>query len=183
MVWGWLALMTAEFLAPVWLKARPVLYLVSHMAIMPLIDLFVTAVEWLPHSSAPAAGLWLFLAMSFANGCVLEIGRKLYAPANEREGVETYSALYGPRRAAEFWMVWLTASFILLACVGGVMGFGLPIFVLGLLAYAAAISCALRYRTEPNHQAQKRMDGVAGLWVFACYALAGFAPLLLGAMR
>ena len=32
--------MTAEFFVPEWLKARPFLYLVSHMAIMPFIDLY-----------------------------------------------------------------------------------------------------------------------------------------------
>jgi hypothetical protein len=57
-----------------WLKARPFLYLVSHMLIMPLIDLFVTATEWLTRAGSPPAGLWLFLLLSFANGCVLEIG-------------------------------------------------------------------------------------------------------------
>ena len=46
LVWLWLALMTAEFGAPAWLKARPLLYLVSHMAIMPLIDLMLTGIEW-----------------------------------------------------------------------------------------------------------------------------------------
>jgi len=59
----------------------------------------VCAVAWLKVSGSPPAGLWLFLVLSFANGCVLELGRKIYAPANERPGVETYSALLGPRNA------------------------------------------------------------------------------------
>ena len=62
--WLWLAAMTVEFGVPEWLKARPVLYLVSHMAIMPLIDLVLTGMEWLPGGGA-APGLVLFLALSF----------------------------------------------------------------------------------------------------------------------
>lgn len=178
LVWGWLALMTAEFGAPDWLKARPQLYLVSHMAIMPLIDLFVTAVEWLPHAAAPPAGLWLFLAMSFANGCVLEIGRKLWAPTNERAGVETYSGLYGPGRAAFIWMAWASAAFALLCGVALAMGVAAMAIPAGAAAYLAAIWAAFGYRRDPSEAAQKRMDTVSGLWVFACYALAGFAPLL-----
>ena len=52
MVWIWLTAMTLEFGAPEWLKARPILYLVSHMAIMPLIDLTLTGIEWMPGSGA-----------------------------------------------------------------------------------------------------------------------------------
>ncbi|MEO0946514.1 MAG: UbiA family prenyltransferase, partial [Pseudomonadota bacterium] len=71
LVWLWLAAMTFEFGVPAWLKAHPVLYLLSHMAIMPLIDLLLTGVEW-TRAGAPHPGLWLFLALSFVNGCVLE---------------------------------------------------------------------------------------------------------------
>jgi 4-hydroxybenzoate polyprenyltransferase len=46
LVWLWLAAMTAEFGVAAWLKARPLLYLVSHMAIMPLIDLLSMAACW-----------------------------------------------------------------------------------------------------------------------------------------
>ncbi|MBC7736502.1 MAG: manganese transporter permease, partial [Candidatus Saccharibacteria bacterium] len=72
----WLAAKTAEFGAPAWLTARPVLYLLSNMAVMPMIDLVLTSLEWLPYGG-PAPALWLFLALSLVNGCVMEIGRKL----------------------------------------------------------------------------------------------------------
>ncbi len=48
LVWGWLAVMTKEFFVPDWLKKRPLIYMISHMAIMPLIDLYATACDWLP---------------------------------------------------------------------------------------------------------------------------------------
>ena len=96
-----MALMTREFFVAEWLKARPFTYLWSHMLIVPLIDLYATACDWLPAGVAPPAGLGWFLAASFFNGIVVEIGRKLRAPADEEPGVETYSAAVGP--AARRW--------------------------------------------------------------------------------
>jgi 4-hydroxybenzoate polyprenyltransferase len=179
-VWLWLAAMTAEFGAPAWLKARPVLYLVSHMAIMPLIDLLLTGMEWLP-AGGPAPGLALFLALSFVNGCVLEIGRKLWAPEAEIAGVDSYSALWGPRRAALVWAGCIAAALALLIGVAAVTGALWITLALGGAMAALCLAAAAGYARAPTPKAQDRMDSLAGLWVFACYALAGFAPLIPGA--
>ena len=40
--WAYLAVMYKEFFVRDWLKRWPIVYMVSHMAIMPLIDLFAT---------------------------------------------------------------------------------------------------------------------------------------------
>ena len=181
LVWLWLGLMTLEFFAPEWLKAQPLLYLVSHMAIMPLIDLLVTAGEWLPHG-APPDGLWLFLALSFVNGCVLELGRKVWAPESERAGVETYSALLGPRRAVSWWMATCVLSFFLLVGVGAALRAPLLVSGLGALALAGALVVGARFRAAPTPANEKAVDTTAGLWVFACYCIAGFAPLALGSL-
>ena len=178
LVWFWLALMTLEFGVPVWLKARPVLYLLSHMAIMPLIDLLLTGLEWMP-GGGPAFRLWMFLALSFVNGCVLEIGRKLWSPSNEIAGVETYSRLWGPRKAALIWSGCVALSLGLLVGVGAATG---VIWVSAVLGGAGAVICwinAARYANAPTAKAQKSMDTMAGLWVFACYAIAGFAPVVM----
>lgn len=177
LVWAWLAAMTAEFGVAQWLKARPVLYLVSHMAIMPLIDLLLTGLEWMPGGGAPS-GLWMFLALSFANGCVLEIGRKLWAPENEIVGVDTYSRLWGPRKAARIWVFCIGLSFILLLGVGAATGAVWISAVLGGSGLSLCLMNAARYVQNPTATAQKRMDLLAGLWVFACYGIAGFAPVI-----
>ncbi|WP_119304450.1 UbiA family prenyltransferase [Dongia deserti] len=178
LVWLWLGLMTVEFFAPAWLKPRPFIYLVSHMLIMPIIDLFVTATEWLPHDRWAPNGLWLFLALSFFNGCVLEIGRKIWAPQNERDGVETYSQLLGPRRAAALWAGAAAAALGWLIAVGVAVGALLPVAAIGTVAFLVVAVTALRFRANPTPEGQKRIDVLAGLWVLVCYAAAGFAPLL-----
>ncbi|MBL4812811.1 MAG: UbiA family prenyltransferase [Rhodobacteraceae bacterium] len=178
LVWLWLAAMTAEFGVPHWLKARPVLYLLSHMAIMPLIDLLLTSFEWALHGE-PASKLWIFLALSFVNGCVLEIGRKLWATENEITGVETYSGLWGPQRAAQIWLAFVAVSCALLVAVGFATGVGWASLAIGVVGFAICAKSAVAYMRVPTKAAQERMDMLAGLWVFGCYAVAGFLPLII----
>lgn len=178
LVWLWLGLMTAEFFVPDWLKVRPVLYMASHMAIMPLLDLFVTGTEWMPAQSGANPTLALFLLLSFANGCVLEIGRKIWAPDNERDGVETYSSAWGLPRAISVWIAMTGVSFLLLLGVGlstgHLLATGLP--GLGMLIIVWWTAFSMRSTPDDTHQA--RLETMSGLWVFVCYAAAGFAPLL-----
>ncbi len=100
----------ALFFARDWLKARPVTYLWTHMLIMPIVDFYATACHWIPSGEKPWGGLGFFLAASFCNGLVIELGRKLRQPEDEETGVPTYSKLWGLRRAAWIWFGCLLAT-------------------------------------------------------------------------
>ncbi|MCF6274065.1 MAG: UbiA family prenyltransferase [Rhodobacteraceae bacterium] len=180
LVWLWLGAMTAEFGVPHWLKSRPILYLVSHMAIMPLINLLLTGVEWMPNGNPPPQ-LWLFLALSFVNGCVVEIGRKLWAPENEINGVETYSGLWGPRVAAWAWLGCVGLSYGLLVTVGFAAGVGWASIAIGAVGVGFCLQAAMIYLRSLSGASQQRLDRLAGIWVFLCYAVAGFLPFVPGA--
>lgn len=177
LVWLWMALMTAEFFVPEFLKATPAVYTVSHMLVMPLIDLVVTGFEWMPHRDSPT-GLWVFLLMSFSNGCVLEIGRKLWAPSNEREGVETYSSLMGPKDAGLLWMCCMGVSLVLLFCVGLYTGGILITTAIGVGAAYTAYRSVQLYRKDPTPARQTNMEATAGIWVIACYAAAAIGGIV-----
>jgi 4-hydroxybenzoate polyprenyltransferase len=178
LVWIWLGLMTAEFFVAGWLKARPFLYLVSHMAIMSFIDLYLSGAEWLPHGPLPPAGMWVFLALSVVNGCVLEIGRKTWTPASERRGVETYSSLLGPTRSAQLWLAIGALAWLLLLAVGILIAAPLTIGGISAILLAVMAVVAWRFMGEPTPAGQRRIDSLAGIWVLACYGLAGAVPLL-----
>ncbi|MEO0464458.1 MAG: UbiA family prenyltransferase [Pseudomonadota bacterium] len=173
--WGWLTLMSFEFFVRDWLKSHAFLYLVSHMAIMPLIDLVVTGFEWV-RFGAPAGAMVFFLLLSFTNGCVLEIGRKLWAPVSEREGVNTYSKLLGPRTGAMMWLTCVAVSLGLLVAVGFATRTPLVTGAIGALAALFVLRTALSYRADPTPERATKVEDAAGIWVFACYAAAGFAP-------
>src|SRR5262245_37021534 len=94
-VWTYLALMSKEFFVGEWLKKRHALYLISHMAILPLVDLYATACDWWPTGEGAPRGLIWFLIVSYFNGIVIEVGRKIRAPQDEEVGVNTYTAVWG----------------------------------------------------------------------------------------
>ncbi|MEO1204695.1 MAG: UbiA family prenyltransferase [Pseudomonadota bacterium] len=180
LVWLWLGLMTVEFFAPAWLKARPIIYLMSHMMIMPLIDLLATGAEWLKAGATPPDGLWLFLVLSFVNGCVIEVGRKLFALENERRGVDTYSALWGPARAVAVWSGLLIVSFLLLVALSWKLQTALAVALLAGAVLLACLVVAWRYAQSPTPRHQSLADAAAGAWVLISYAAVGFLPLLTG---
>lgn len=181
-VWAWMALMAVEFFVPAYLRARPVLYLASHMLVMPLVDLWITAVDWLPRAGTPPAGLAPALMLSFANGCVLEIGRKTWAPEAERPGVETYSALWGVRHAIGCWFAALAIAALLVATTGAVAAAAAPMIAWAAIAFGLATLQARAFLAAPTIETQRRLDQTAGLWVLASYAGLGAVPLIARAL-
>lgn len=172
------ALMTAEFFVPERLRSRPVAYLLSHMLIMPMIDAYTTGLDWIVAGSEAKGGLWAFLAVTFLNGCVLEIGRKIRAPEDERERVETYSLLWGPKVAAVVWIgvLVLTASFAWMAALQTGAGAGTAL-TLGVLLALTSVP-AFRFTRTPSRRLGKAIDLSGGLWTLAMYLLLGAGPFL-----
>jgi 4-hydroxybenzoate polyprenyltransferase len=161
--WSYLIAMSMEFGAREWLKARPIVYLLSHMLIMPIVDFTATACDWLPENQHPPAGLGFFLATSFLNGLVIELGRKIRLPKDEEAGVETYSALWGRTKALKIWQYLLfTCAVFATASLSMVNA---PLFSYLFLS-AAAILCSF---------AGKRVETVSGVWTLLLYLILGLS--------
>ncbi len=167
--WTYLALMSVEFFHREWLKARPITYLWTHMLIMPIVDLYATACYWQPTLDAPPSGLIWFLAASFTNGLVIELGRKIRLPDNEETGVPTYSKLWGTKRSTTVWIACLiaTTAFAIIASIP--IGTAIPTaLILGSLLLTFSIfQC-------PG----KRLELLSALWTLALYLTLGILPLL-----
>ena len=175
--WTYFALMSVEFFCRDWLKSRPVVYLLTHMGIMPLVDFFGTACEWLPRGAAMPSGLGWFLTASFFNGIVIEIGRKLRQPIDEEEGVETYSRLWGKCGGA---CVWLAAMLATLGCTimaAARIGFALPVTIALGIVFAIALAM-LPYYLQ-GRLPGKRIESMTGLWTLMLYLMLGIVPLCL----
>ena len=179
LVWVYMALMTREFFVADWLKARPFTYLWSHMLVVPLIDLYATACDWLPEANAPPAGLGWFLAASFFNGIVVEIGRKLRAPADEEPGVETYSAVWGRPKALASMAVALTLAAACATLAGRAVGVQWQVAALGAMALAALALLAPGFVSNPAPGSGKRFELLSGVWTLAMYLSVGVLPLAL----
>ncbi len=179
LAWIYLALMSREFFAREWLKARPVTYLWTHMLIMPLIDFYATGCDWLvAGGAAPPAGLGAFLGVSFFNGVVIEFGRKLRAPADEEAGVGTYTALWGRPVAVGCWWAALLATATMAALAAKHIRFGGAVTTVLLIGLTAAGWVGSRFLREPTSAHAKPFEIVSGLWTLTIYLSLGVFPLL-----
>ncbi|UCH25508.1 MAG: UbiA family prenyltransferase [Trueperaceae bacterium] len=179
-VWAYLGLMSKEFFVAKWLKARPLVYLWSHMLILPSIILYATACDWVvAGETVPAPGLGWFLAFSLFNGVVLEIGRKLRAPEDEEEGVETYTVLYGRNRAVAFWLGALAMTALAAILAARQIAFLWPVLLLlGILVMVGAV-LARGFLEQPVTSRAKRFELFSGLWTLSLYVSVGIVPALL----
>ncbi|NJM36892.1 MAG: UbiA family prenyltransferase, partial [Akkermansiaceae bacterium] len=164
--WSYLALMSVEFFCRDWLKKRPVIYLITHMGIMPLVDFFATACEWLSRGSSTPSGLGWFLTASFLNGIVIEIGRKLRQPADEEEGVETYSRLWGKSGGAAAWLVAMIATGISASVAARAIDFSAPVIISLLIILLIASHGVFRYRSGNLSGKKSNSSPHSGLWCF-----------------
>lgn len=191
-VWLYLFLMTKEFFVGNWLKKHPVLYAASHMLIIPLIDFFTTACDWLPasglHNFAPQPGLIGFLIVSYFNGIVIEIGRKIRYKGQEEPGVETYSSLWGPITASRIWFYALVvtafAGILTAASTGNALVEVVILLVLSVgagaltLAFDRSASSQINGTNEPCSVDSKLFEKYSALWTIAIYLSLGGLPLL-----
>lgn len=179
LVWGYMLLMRQEFFVPQWLKAHPIAYLLSHMVIMPLMALFASACHWVPAGLAPRPALAWFLGVSFLNGVVIELGRKIRAPQDEETGVETYTALWGRTAAV---MAWLGAvgGMAIATLLAAHPIQALPLTALVLLPLlTAAMIVAWRFLSYPVAAWAKGFEWVTALGTLVVYACLGILPLAL----
>jgi 4-hydroxybenzoate polyprenyltransferase len=178
--WIYFALMTREFFARDWLKARPVAYLFSHMLIMPLIDLYATACDWWPAGHRrPPDGLFGFLIVSFFNGLAIEIGRKIRAPQDEEHGVETYSKLWGARGGVAAWLAAIAATAVSAWIAASLIQFDRIVGSLLVVLLAACIFAAAGFLRSQRPSSGKRIEVMAGIWTLGMYLGLGVLPLVL----
>jgi hypothetical protein len=182
-VWIYMALMTKEFFAPEWLRAHPVVYLLSHMLIMPIIAFYISAFDWLRLGKEFPHGLGWLLALSFFCGLVLEIGRKVKAPGKERDGVETYSGLWGVPTSATVWIICIAVSAAVylkaLSFVAAAGNFSFFAMSLPLVGLATAVPL-LRRKWRQQKSADVAIEPVSGLVALALYLCLGPIQLFFG---
>jgi len=172
-------LMYNEFFVSNWLKARPLLYATSHMLIMPVIDFYTTGVDWIQYDTFPPNGVEVFLIVSFFNGVVIEIGRKIRVPEKEEDGVETYSSLYGPNRATYFWIVAMSITMLSAVWACSFIDFTQTGSTMLIIAFSICIIPGILFLIKKKHRYSKLIEAVSGVWTILMYLIVGAAPMLL----
>jgi 4-hydroxybenzoate polyprenyltransferase len=174
----YLLLMSKEFFVAAWLRKHQFWYVTSHMFIIPLIDMYASGLDWLQEGVTPPAGLMFFFAVSYMNGIVIEVGRKIRIPEKETPGVLTYSSQLGANSAVILWITVLFATFCLSIAASFFSGYGvMALLILGI----AFISCslpALFFLNKKTEKRSKSIEKAAALWTITMYLALGGIPML-----
>lgn len=160
LVWAYMALMGKEFFAHRWLVARPVAYLLSHLLIVPLMQVFVGLWGGLGAEGVPG-----LVAVSLCAGALMELGRKIRLPREEEAGVQTYSALWGWRRALAAWAGVATAGAMAAAWASGR---GWPLLAL------VGLSLAISQMHQRPERGLSTISAISALWVVVLHLALAF---------
>lgn len=178
LVIGYMLLMRVEFFVPEWLKIRPMAYALSHMMIIPLVDVFASGFDWQLAGADAPIGMLYFFAVSFFNGMVLEIGRKIRIPADEKEGVVSYSSQYGWKKALGLWTGMLMITYILCWLAGNYAGFDWMWKVLLSVPFVISVFFGFRFWQNQTSKRAKTIEIISGIWALFMYLLLGAGPMI-----
>jgi UbiA prenyltransferase family len=152
-------LMYREFFAGKALRTNFLLYTLAHLAVMPLLALYVYVVADVP-LEPPFA---FFLVWAYVAGLLFELVRKL------QPGVHSYSSQLGVRGAAALVSAVAVAGAAAMSGLGVALGFG-PLFHAGVWA-AAAFAAAGAVRFGASASPERLRDLHAPVFVLAAQAL------------
>lgn len=176
LVIAYLCLMGKEFFVGEWLKKHQFWYVVSHMLIIPLIDMYASGLDWLLAGVEAPKGLIFFFLVSFMNGIVLEIGRKIRIP--EKEEFNTYSTMMGAGKATKLWVLVLAVTFGFSLLASWFAGYGLTGFLILLFFFILCSLPAFLFLHRPSEKHSKLMEYASALWTIGMYLTLGGVPML-----
>lgn len=182
LIWIYLGLMSVEFFVRTWIKKHPIFYMVSHMMIIPVVDIFISACWWIPNNNGYIPrGLELFVLISFTNGAILEIGRKIRKKSDEEFGVETYSVLWGAKRALLILLSLMTLVIFMLILLGTITGFYL-IYTSTVLVFLTTIFFSMKFLNKSSDLSGKIFETLTGIWTILVYLSIGIIPFCIGGL-
>lgn len=177
-VLAYLALMGVEFFVPEWLKKRQILYITSHMFIIPLIDIYSSGLDWLLDGASPHWGLAWFFSVSYVNGLVLEFGRKMKTPDMEEEGVVSYTGMYGTTGGPAIWIGLMFLTMALAMGAAHYAEFGWEAYPILAIFFLLCSLPAWAFIKKPTPKQAKNMEYASAAWTALMYLSLGAIPML-----
>ncbi|MCF0069469.1 UbiA family prenyltransferase [Dyadobacter sp. CY261] len=175
---GYLLLMGKEFYLAEWLKKHQFWYVTSHMFIIPLIDIYASGLDWLLAGVKAPTGLIFFFAVSYMNGIVLEVGRKMRAPGQESEGVLTYTSMLGTSRAIGLWLIVLAVTLLLSIAASVFAGYGNVVLVMLVIVFLVCASPAVLFLRDKTVKLSKMIEYASAAWTISMYLILGGGPMI-----
>ena len=180
-VWFYMFLMAKEFFIKEWLTKRILIYALSHVVIMVFITLVIVnatqyiilgeaenifkfgALQWYRHNIDIA--LIPLFTLNYLNGIVLEIGRKTRRADEEEHGVQTYSKLWGKKKAVVILSLLFAVEYFLV-----ILGLSYTyekyfLFSRLVLLIILIISIYFMIKFLKKDLSGKIVESVSGLWI------------------
>ena len=191
LVWIYMFFMAKEFFIKKWLTKRILIYALSHVVIMVFITLvIVEATQYIVpknifdvfilqryRHNIDFALIPLF-ALNYLNGIVLEIGRKTRKTDEEEHGVQTYSKLWGRKKA----VIILSLLFIIeyfFVILGLAHTYKQYFFFGGLtLLIILVVSIYFMVKFLKKNLSGKIVETMSGLWIIFSSMCMGLLPYL-----
>ncbi|BBM47276.1 hypothetical protein JMUB3933_0776 [Leptotrichia wadei] len=191
-VWFYMFLMAKEFFIKEWLTKRILIYALSHVVIMIFITLVIVnatqyiilgeaenifkfgALQWYRHNIDIA--LIPLFTLNYLNGIVLEIGRKTRRADEEEHGVQTYSKLWGKKKAAVILSLLFAVEYFLVI-LGLSYTYEKYFLFSGLvLLIILIISIYFMIKFLKKDLSGKIVESVSGLWIVLSSMGLGLLP-------
>lgn len=173
----YLLLMGKEFFIGRWLKKHPFFYITSHMFIIPLIDIYASGFDWELANVAAPIGLIFFFIVSYMNGIVLEIGRKIKSPENEEHN--TYSTSLGMKKASLLYIMVLIIALASNLLASHYAGFGMTGYLIVGSLFFLCLLAPIFFLQKFTKGRAKLVELSSALWTIGSYLTLGGVPMLL----
>jgi 4-hydroxybenzoate polyprenyltransferase len=160
-------LLLKEFFVRQWLKRHFLIYAGSHMLIMPFFALVIYSFATGRWFWTAPGWFWVYSFVGFFVTLNWEISRKIRAPEDEIDGVETYTKVFGTYGAAYAVLLVRMIDTGMVALVGWHLGLT-PWFYLALIVlYAVCLNGFFQFRFHTSPKTAKRMELYAGMYIIA----------------
>jgi len=180
LVWIYMFLMTKEFFIKNWLTERILIYALSHVVIMIFITLVIVKgtgyilqdhfLETLyllleKYEKNIFIGLIPLFALNYLNGIVLEIGRKTRKANEEEHGVQTYSKLWGRKKAVFILCILYVIEYIFV--LFGLSNINKEFFLVGQLILTVTLILSIYFTIKflKKDLTGKIPENISGIWI------------------
>ena len=190
-VWIYMFLMAKEFFIKKWLTKKILIYALSHVVIMIFITLVIVEatqyivpknifdvfiLQWYRHNIDFA--LIPLFALNYLNGIVLEIGRKTRRADEEEHGVQTYSKLWGRKKAVVILSLLFIIEYFLV--ILGLAHTYEKYFLFSRLTLLVILIVSIYFMIKflKKDLSGKIVETVSGLWIIFSSMCMGLLPYL-----
>ncbi len=164
---GFSLLMFKEFFVRDWLKRHFIVYASTHMMIMPLFAIVIFSFATRQYPWQAPGWFWLYSFVGFFVAFNWEISRKIRAPEEEIDGVDSYTKIFGTYGAAYLVLLVRAIDTGLVALVGYHLRVSSWFYVALLALFAVCLIGFFQYRFHTSPRTARRMGTYASIYIVA----------------